>query len=140
MTAYISLPAFQKTIDQRYRVIGAKCTSCGEVHFPQRLVCMKCGSREFETMQLSGLGEVHTFTILARGGAPTEFDDQQTMTGEMAVAVVELDEGPKIMGQITGCSPRDVEIGQKMQAVMRRLYVQEGIVRYGYKFQPVKQD
>ena len=89
-------------------------------------------------MQMSGRGEIFTYTILARGGAPTEFDDQQNMTGEFAVAVIELEEGPRIMGQITGVDPRNLSVGMKMEAVLRRLYVQEDIVRYGYKFKPVE--
>jgi uncharacterized OB-fold protein len=38
---------------------------------------------------------------------------------------------------MTYCEPRDLKIGQKVKAVFRVLYEQEGVIRYSYKFQPV---
>ena len=41
------------------------------------------------------------------------------------------------MAQITDADPDKIEIGTKVRAVVRRLYDQEGILRYGAKFVPV---
>ena len=134
--AYISLPSYLNTIAARYRLMGQKCKACGHIGFPPKLACGQCGAGDLEDFKLSGQGEVYTFTIIARGAAPTEFDDLQTMTGEFAVALVKLMEGPLVVGQMTDCDPHQVEVGTKVVAVTRRLYEQDGVIRYGYKFKP----
>ncbi|MFG1191844.1 Zn-ribbon domain-containing OB-fold protein [Xanthobacter flavus] len=136
MSAYISLPMYSASIDERMRLIAGKCTSCGTLNYPPRQVCTHCGGTGFTPQPLSGYGRVYTFTVIARGGAPAEFDQQQTLTGEIMVGVVELDEGPRVVGQIVDASAGGLDIGTRVHGVVRRLYDQEGIIRYGVKFQP----
>ncbi len=139
MTAYITLPAYVATIDQRYRLIGDRCKDCGAIIFPPRMVCSECGSTNLEDYPLSGKGEIYTYTVIARGGGPGEFDDQQNMVGAYVVAIVKLKEGPLVTAQLTDCEPEpeNFHIGMPIEAVVRRLYEQEGITRYCYKFRPV---
>ena len=139
MTSYISLPAYLNTIDQRYRLVGKKCKTCGTINFPPRMMCIECGGRDFEDIKLSGRGKIHTFTVISRGSAPSEFDDQQNMTGEFAVAVIELEEGPRVVSQLTyiDTNPEKISIGMEVKVTIRKLYEQEGVIRYGYKFMPV---
>jgi uncharacterized OB-fold protein len=134
MGSYVSLPIFAASIRERYRLEEPRCLSCGSINVPARMVCLECGAGEFQWERLSGRGRVFTYTVIARGGAPTEFDEQQTMTGPIVVAIIELEEGAKVVAQLTDCSPEQVSIGSGVRAVFRRLYDQEGVVRYGYKF------
>jgi len=134
--AYVSIPTYSTTIPQRYALIGAKCESCGNVTFPPSEKC-GCGSTEFERVRLSGRGKVYTYTIISRGSAPPEFSEQQRLVGDFAVAIVELEEGPKIIAQMTDCDPTEVKIGMDVEAVFRRIYEDEGIIRYGFKFKPI---
>lgn len=136
MTSYISLPMYGANIDERLRIIAGRCKSCGTLAYPQRPVCTTCGGDAFEDTPLSGEGTLYTFTVVAGGGAPSEFDDEQTMTGDVMCGVVELKEGPRVMVRIADCEPDQLEIGMKMRAVVRRLYDQEGVLRYGAKFVP----
>ncbi|QPC43098.1 Zn-ribbon domain-containing OB-fold protein [Kaustia mangrovi] len=136
MSSYISLPIYQTSTGQRLRMEAGRCTACGTLAYPQRPVCASCGADSFETAALSGEGTLYTFTVIARGGAPAEFDDQQTMTGTIVVGVVALAEGPRIIAQLADVDPADLEIGTPLKAEIRRLYDQEGIVRYGTKFVP----
>ena len=138
MTSYISLPTFAANMDERLRLIAGRCVSCGTLAYPQRPVCTGCGGDRFTDKPLSGTATLYTFTVVAGGGAPAEFDDQQTMTGDILCGVVELAEGPRLMVQITDVDPARLEIGMAMRAVVRRLYDQEGILRYGAKFVPVE--
>lgn len=139
MTAYITLPSYVATIDQRYRLVGQKCSDCGQILFPPRMLCPACGSSKLEDYPLSGNGEIYTYTIISKGGGPSEFDDLQNMIGAYAVAIVKLEEGPLTVCQLTDCepNPENFQIGMKVEAVVRRLYEQEGITRYCYKFRPV---
>lgn len=137
MSSYISLPMFGAGMAQRLRLEAGRCRSCGRLEYPQRPQCRNCGHDTFDPEPLSGRGTLYTFTEIARGGAPAEFDDQQTMTGTIIVGVVELDEGPRTIAQIVDADAALLDIGTPVQAVVRRLYDQEGVVRYGTKFAPV---
>lgn len=134
MSSYVSLPIFAASIRERYRMEEPRCVSCGALNVPARFLCLECGRGDFQWERLSGRGRLYTYTVIARGGAPTEFDEQQTMTGSIVVAVVELEEGARVVAQLTDCVPEELSVGAPLKAVFRRLYDQEGIVRYGYKF------
>ncbi|MGE0628468.1 MAG: Zn-ribbon domain-containing OB-fold protein [Hyphomicrobiaceae bacterium] len=136
MTAYISLPMYSASIADRLRLLAGKCASCSTLNYPPRQVCTGCGGTKFTEQQLSGKGEIYTYTVIARGGAPAEFDEQQTLTGVITVGVVALDEGPRVVGQIVDVAEGELAIGFRVHGVVRRLYDQEGIVRYGLKFAP----
>jgi hydroxymethylglutaryl-CoA synthase len=134
--AYISIPAYMESLEQRYRLLASRCTSCNRLYFPPRQACLSCGGRTFDSEPLSGKGEIHAHTLIARGSAPTEFREQQDLIGEYVVALVQLREGPRIVAQLTDCDPDEVSIGLPVEFVVRRIYSQEGVVRYGYKFRP----
>ncbi len=136
MGAYLSLPSYLQTAAARYRLAAARCADCGHLHFPPRPVCLACGGTAFQEEALSGRGVVHARAIIGRGSAPTEFREQQDLVGEYAVCLVELEEGPRIVAQITDADPEEVDLGAPVEMVLRRLYRQEGVVRYGYKFRP----
>ncbi len=134
MSSYVSLPIFAASLRERYRLEEPRCLSCGSINVPARMVCLECGRGEFQWERLCGRGRVFTYTVIAKGGAPSEFDEQQTMTGAILVAVVELQEGARVVAQLTDCEPQQLKVGTAVRAVFRKLYDQEGIVRYGYKF------
>jgi len=135
--AHVSVPMYWRTIPQRYRLVGHRCRKCGKVNFPPKGVCKHCNvSSDFEEVPLSGRGRVHTFTLIGAGGAPPEFAEQEKAGGSYPVAIVELEEGPKIIGQMADVSPKDVKIGMPVRAEMRRIYREEGVIRYGFKFVP----
>jgi uncharacterized OB-fold protein len=121
-----------REIPRRYRMEAGKCRKCGKIFFPGRLVCSECGSREFETVRLSGKGKLATFTITRV--APAGFGDQVPY----AVGIIELDEGIRVMGQITDCNPELLKIGDRMITKFRRINEEgkTGIIMYGYKFVP----
>ena len=137
MTSYISLPTYSSNIDERLRMIAGKCNQCGTLAYHQRPVCIKCGQDKFERVPLSGEGTIYTYSVVNGGGAPSEFDEEQTMTGDVYCGIVELEEGPRVMVRFTDINPEQLKIGMKVRAVVRRLYDQEGFLRYGAKFTQV---
>jgi uncharacterized OB-fold protein len=56
------------------------------------------------------------------------------------MAIVELEEGPKLTAQIVEAKKEDLEIGQKVEMVLRRVREggEQGIIHYGYKFKPIE--
>ncbi len=132
--AYVSLAAYLAEKKARYRLIGERCMACGRLHFPPREACLACGARSWEDVPLKRTGTVYAYTIIGKGAAPSEFLEQQLAVGEYATAVVELDEGPRIAAMLTDVDPTTVRVGMPVRMVFRRIYTQEGVPRYGFKF------
>jgi uncharacterized OB-fold protein len=128
---------YQRSIAQRYRLAAQKCCVCGHVQFPPKGICLHCRTMgQFEPVVLSGRGVVYSFTTIHSGGAPPEFATQAAMRGPYSVAVIDLEEGPRIVAQLTYGS--QVCTGMAVKAVFRRIYEEEGVIRYGLKFQPIR--
>ena len=123
---------YWREIPQRYRLEAGKCSSCGEVYFPARLICPKCKSRIFRTVTLNNEGQLLTYTIIRVG--PSQFADQTPY----AVGIVELDGGVRITTQIADCDFDKLAIGQRLRIEFRRIQKQgeAGILCYGYKCVP----
>ena len=83
------------------RLSGLKCNGCGELSAQPRLVCAKCGGQDLEAVELKGGGTIQTFTVnyVAAEGRESE--------APYIVAIVELDDGPWVMGNITGLKPEE---------------------------------
>jgi uncharacterized OB-fold protein len=71
------------------------CDDCGHNYFPPRPFCPKCGSRSVSVKKASGKGTLHSYVIHHRPRAGFE--------PPYAIAVVELDEGPRMMTNIVEC-------------------------------------
>ena len=124
---------FWRETPSRYNMIGRKCGSCGKVYFPPRDMCPKCrraSMGKMEKLKLTGKGNVVSYSTVHDG--LQEFQMQVPYT----MAIVELEEGARITGQIVDCKPEDVKIGSKVEAVFRKLGEEgkSGIIHYGYKF------
>lgn len=85
-----------------------------------------------EDVQLSGLGEVYSFTIVT--DPPEGFDEY----APYYLAVVKLDEGAMLTAQLTDVMG-EPKIGMRVEMVTRRLRTEgdSGVIAYGYKFRPV---
>ncbi|MBN1540379.1 MAG: Zn-ribbon domain-containing OB-fold protein [Candidatus Thermoplasmatota archaeon] len=119
--------------DQRYNLRGARCTICGNVFFPSRMMCPVCHRRSLGKMEkyhFIGSGKVASFTIV-HDPAPGYRSQVPYI-----LAVIELDEGDMILGQIVDCPPSDVGIGSEVEMVFRKLSEEgrSGTIQYGYKF------
>ena len=90
---------------QRYRMEAAKCTKCGKIFFPPRLICSECKNREFNSIKISDEGTLKTYTVIRVG--PTNFVDEVPY----AVGIVELNDGLSTMMQVTDCEPEELSIG-----------------------------
>jgi uncharacterized protein len=97
------------------RLVIQHCPACGaRQHYPRQL-CATCGG-EPEWEEASGNGVVHTFTIVRQNGAKPFTDELPYV-----VAMIELAEGPRMMGNVTGCAPDDVTVGMPVRAYAIRV-------------------
>ena len=97
-------PYWEATKRDELRV--QKCGSCEHRPFPPRSHCERCGSEDLSWQTVSGAGTIYTYTIAARAPHPV-FKDQCPLV----IAVVELEEGPRMISNVVGCDPDEVRIG-----------------------------
>ena len=99
----VSAPYWQAAAEGRLLV--QQCPACGQRQFYPRALCTSCGG-EPEWLECSGRGTVHTFTVVRQYGA-RPFRDELPY----AIGMVELEEGPMMLGAITDCDVDGVSIG-----------------------------
>ena len=89
------------------KLLLQQCADCGAIRFFPRYLCTECGSDRVDWIEASGRGTVHSFTVVHRAAFP-EFQAQTPYV----VALVDLEEGPRMMTNIVGDGALDVEIGE----------------------------
>ncbi len=90
------------------KLIGVRCKDCGAYSCPPKATCDDCGSRNLERVELSGRGTVATFTTTYV--APAGYDKE----APYVVAMVELEEGPWIVGRLDIDAKLADEMGQEL--------------------------
>jgi uncharacterized OB-fold protein len=88
-----------------------RCTACATLRHPPRPVCAACGSRESDWMLSAGLGEVYSYSVVRHPPVPGRVMPH-------VVALVELDEGVRVLAPLLDVDPDDVAIGTRVQAVV----------------------
>ena len=92
------------------RLLIRKCSSCGALHFMPRHLCPVCWSDELEWVESKGTGIVHTFTVMRR--APLA---NFAALAPYVVALIELDEGPRMVANVQGSDALSTKIGDRVQ-------------------------
>jgi len=88
-------PYWDATRDGRF-VIPA-CAACGHRFMPPAKVCPKCLSDQVSFQPASGRGKVFSWIVVHRPQHPAFMED-----APYPVAIVELDEGPRLHGRLEG--------------------------------------
>lgn len=86
-----------------------RCNECGYLQHPPWPACSSCRSLSLHPQPMSGAGELYSYTVVH---APTI----QPFEPPYVVALVALDEGPRVVAGLIGIEPEDVEIGTRLQA------------------------
>jgi uncharacterized protein len=97
------------------KLLGLKCQDCGFVTTPPRLACRKCGSQKNEIVELSGKGKIVTYTSVHLAA------EKQHGKTPFLVIMVEMDEGPWIMGNLGGVDPATVTLDLIGKRVVMRI-------------------
>ena len=100
---------------KRGELLLQTCKSCNHTYFPPRPFCPECGSRDVEVIKASGKGRLYSYIInhmKAPGYEPP-----------FAVAVVELEEGPRIMTNILECeqTPEALQLDMPLEVTFEKL-------------------
>ncbi len=84
-----------------------QCLQCQRHTFSPRELCPHCGADTLRWVRPSGRGTVYSTTTIAR---------KPDAGGNYNVALIDLDEGVRMMSRVQGFAPEDVRIGQRVQA------------------------
>ena len=136
--AYVPRPRYLENLPSRWRFLAEACQACHGTTFPARGICRRCGRRDALTtvsLPFDG-GRVVAVTTVGKGGQPTEFDPQVEAQGPYDVALVELARGMRVTLQVTDAPAGTLEVGDRVNTLLRRLYPMEGEWRYGRKAVP----
>lgn len=113
-----NLPFWQAA--EEGRLLGKRCSDCGEFHWYPRVVCPFCGSGRTEWAPLSGRGTVYACSTLRRADPP------------YTVAYVQLEEGPTMLTNLVDLGDVQPAIGLPVTVTFRR--TEDG--RNAPKFRP----
>jgi uncharacterized OB-fold protein len=110
----LTMPFWDATRERRLLVQW--CTACEEpVWFP-REVCVRCLGNTLEWREVTGLGSVYAFLVEHRPNLPGVFGDSPYV-----VALVDLDEGVRLMSNVVGCPAETVVVGMPVQVTWEPL-------------------
>jgi uncharacterized protein len=92
-----------------------RCNACRKVYFPPRPFCPACTARDVAVFAASGKGRLYSYVIHHR--------PVPGFTPPYAIAVVELDEGPRMMTNITGCpqTPEALQLDMPVEIAFEKL-------------------
>jgi uncharacterized OB-fold protein len=86
-----------------------KCDDCAHVYFPPRPFCPECSSRAVSVFAASGRGQLDSYVINER--------PHPAFDGPYSIALVRLEEGPRLMSNVVGCeqTPEALELDMPLQ-------------------------
>lgn len=112
---------------KRHQFVLQQCSACEKYVFYPRALCPHCGSAALEWREASGRGTVYTFTV-ARRATMRPFEPDVPYV----IAIVELEEGPRMTTNIVGCDPDAVRVGMPVAVAFDDVTPEITLV----KFQP----
>lgn len=95
------------------RIDMSWCEACDGQVWPPRSHCPRCYAVVTGSKQLSGEGEVYSFSVVHRGEGP--FAD----VPPYVVAYVSLDGGPTVMANVVDVDPAEVSVGMRVRLVSK---------------------
>lgn len=94
----------------RGELLLKRCADCGRTHFYPRTICPHCLSDRVDWVRASGQGTIYSFTVVHRAPDPSLADRVPYV-----VALVELEEGPRMMSNVVDCDPGAVSVGAAVE-------------------------
>jgi len=102
-----------------------KCSDCGHVRFPPAVLCARCLSEQAEWVKLSGRGTVYSWIVVHQSQHPAFNADVP-----YNVAIVELEEGPRMHTNIVGCMNDQISIGMPVEVAFEKVDVDTALVKF----------
>lgn len=108
-----------------HRLVVQRCTGCGHTRHPPAPVCPECRSDAADWLELSGGGEVYSYTIVHR---PLAADQQLPFV--IAVIALEGAGGVRMISNLVEVDPAAVAIGMPVELVWEDMSADLAIPRF----------
>ncbi|MDB5594113.1 MAG: hypothetical protein JWM36_1074 [Hyphomicrobiales bacterium] len=118
-----SLPYWQAAREHRLSI--PRCDDCERFWFPPSRSCPHCLSPNFAFRDVSGRGKVFSFVTFHRVYHPA-FETEVPYV----VALVELEEGPRLLTNILGISHEEVRCEMPVEVVFDDVDVQTTVPKF----------
>jgi uncharacterized protein len=107
------------------RLLASWCLACSHVaHYP-RPFCPECWSGDVRPLELSGRATLYTYSVVHVNPAPP-FGDLVPYVA----AIVDLEEGPRMMTRLVDVDEAEVRIGMPLQVTFERADDDEGVALF----------
>jgi uncharacterized OB-fold protein len=93
-----------------------RCTACRHLRWPPSVLCPKCLAEGGEWVALSGRGTIFSYIVVHRPQHPAFFGDVP-----YNVAIVELEEGPRLHTNVVECANEDLRVGLAVEVVFHKV-------------------
>ena len=87
-----------------------KCTECSHIRFPAGILCPACHCMDAEWVKLSGRGTIFSYVVFRKAYHPAYEDEIPYV-----VAVIQLDEGPRMESNIIDADVNEIKIGMPVK-------------------------
>lgn len=91
------------------KLLIRRCNACKRAYFYPRDFCPHCWSEDVSWEEASGRATLYTWSVVRRNDLPPWPDRVPYIP-----AVVDLEEGPRMMTNVEGCAPADLTIGMPL--------------------------
>jgi uncharacterized protein len=92
------------------RLLVERCSACGAQSFPPRGICRTCRHRPTELVEVTGRGQVYSFTVNYQRWLPD-------LEVPYAIVLAEFADHPgvRVVGRLRGCAPEEASIGMEVE-------------------------
>jgi uncharacterized OB-fold protein/acyl dehydratase len=93
---------------KEHRLLIQTCARCGRLRHPPGPRCPRCGSYDWKATEASGRGRVYSFVV-------NHYPQVPAFDYPLAVGLIELEEGTRLVADIVECDPSDVTVGMPVE-------------------------
>jgi uncharacterized OB-fold protein len=91
-----------------HRLLIQHCMTCGVLRHPPRPMCDRCQSLEWDTVTATGRGTIYSFVV-------NHYPQVPAFEYPLPIALVELEEGTRLVANLAGIAPEDLKIGMAVE-------------------------
>ena len=95
------------------RLVLQRCAACAMLRHPPGPACPRCRSFEWDVVEASRRCRLHSYTVI-------HHPQDEAFEYPLVVGLVDLAEGPRLVCDVAGIAPDELEIGMELEGVLHR--------------------
>jgi len=109
------------------KLVMQRCDRCSTLNFFPKPWCIECGNRRLEWVEVKPRGIVYSYTV-----AYVVMMNYPGWKDELPViqCIIDLDDGPRMYGQLVGCKPDEVRIDMRVEACFEDISEEAAIPKF----------